>query len=90
MFTSRSASQGNASAPPQSIEAVRRRARHRLIGAVVLVLLGVVGLSLLPIALTANVFALHGDTSINQNIALAALSAALLVAAMMFGLGMMP
>ncbi|MGI9217687.1 MAG: SPOR domain-containing protein [Hydrogenophaga sp.] len=48
MFTSRSASQGNASAaPPQSIEAVRRRARHRLIGAVVLVLLGVVGLSLL-------------------------------------------
>lgn len=48
MFTSRSASQGNASAaPPQSIEAVRRRARHRLIGAAVLVLLGVVGFSLL-------------------------------------------
>lgn len=48
MFTSRSGSQGNASAtPPQSIEAVRRRARHRLIGAAVLVLLGVVGFSLL-------------------------------------------
>lgn len=48
MFTSRSASQGNASAPPpQSIEEVRRRARHRLIGAAVLVLLAVVGFSLL-------------------------------------------
>lgn len=48
MFTLRSASQGNASpAPPQSIEAVRRRARHRLIGAAVLVVLGVVGFSLL-------------------------------------------
>lgn len=48
MFTSRTASQGNASsAPPPSIEVVRRRARHRLIGAAVLVLLGVVGFSLL-------------------------------------------
>lgn len=44
MFKSRSGSQGNPSTPPpQSIEAVRRRARHRLIGASVLVLLGVVG-----------------------------------------------
>lgn len=32
---------------PESIEAMRRRARHRLIGAVVLVLLGVVGFPLL-------------------------------------------
>ncbi len=64
---------------------------HRLIRWLVPPIVGgtiilVVGLSLLPIALTANVFALHGDTSINQNIALAALSAALLVAAMMCGL----
>lgn len=48
MFISRSGSQGNSqAAPPQSIEAVRRRARHRLIGAAVLVLLGVVGFPLL-------------------------------------------
>jgi len=48
MFTSRSGSQGHPqAAPPQSIEAVRRRARHRLIGAAVLVLLGVVGFPLL-------------------------------------------
>lgn len=48
MFKSRSGSQGNPSTPPpQSIEAVRRRARHRLIGASVLVLLGVVGFPLL-------------------------------------------
>ena len=47
MFKSRSGSQGNASpSPPQSIEAVRRRARHRLIGASVLVLAGVVGFPL--------------------------------------------
>ncbi|MEP6824458.1 MAG: SPOR domain-containing protein, partial [Ramlibacter sp.] len=32
---------------PESIEALRRRARHRLIGAVVLVLIGVVGFPLL-------------------------------------------
>ena len=44
MFKSRSGSQGNPSTPPpQSIDAVRRRARHRLIGAAVLVALGVVG-----------------------------------------------
>lgn len=48
MFKSRSGSRGNpATHPPQSIEAVRRRARHRLIGAAVLVLLGVLGFSLL-------------------------------------------
>ncbi len=48
MFASRSSAPGKApSPPPQSIEAVRRRARHRLIGAAVLVLLGVVGFPLL-------------------------------------------
>lgn len=48
MFKSRSGTQGSpAAAPPQSIEAVRRRARHRLIGASVLVLLGVLGFPLL-------------------------------------------
>lgn len=36
-----------ASSPAESIEAMRRRARHRLIGAVVLVLVGVVGFPLL-------------------------------------------
>ena len=36
--------QGNFSNPPtESVEALRRRARHRLIGATVLVLIGVVG-----------------------------------------------
>jgi DedD protein len=48
MFKSRSGAPGNAAAhPPQSIEAVRRRARHRLVGASVLVLLGVLGFPLL-------------------------------------------
>ena len=47
MIKSRSATPSPAPAPPQSIEAVRRRARHRLIGASVLVLVGVVGFSLL-------------------------------------------
>src|SRR6476619_4616607 len=36
-----------ATAQPESVEALRRRARHRLIGAVVLVLVGVVGFPLL-------------------------------------------
>lgn len=48
MFKSRSGPQGSpAPRPPQSIEVVRRRARHRLIGASVLVLLGVLGFPLL-------------------------------------------
>jgi DedD protein len=48
MIKSRAASQGNPpTPPPQSIEAVRQRARHRLIGASILVLVGVVGFSLL-------------------------------------------
>lgn len=48
MLTSRSGTQGHpAPPPPQSIEAVRRRARHRLIGAAVLVLVGVLGFPLL-------------------------------------------
>ena len=46
MSKSRSASQGVAAAP-ESLDAVRRRARHRLIGAAVLVLVGVVGFPLL-------------------------------------------
>jgi len=46
----------------------------------------VVGLSLLPIALSANVFAVHGGMTVNQSIALASVSAALLIAAMMLGL----
>ena len=36
-----------ASVPPESVEVLRRRARHRLIGAAVLVLLGVIGFPLL-------------------------------------------
>ena len=36
-----------AAPPAESIEAMRRRARHRLVGAAVLVLLGVVGFPLL-------------------------------------------
>ena len=36
-----------ASSKPESVEAMRRRARHRLIGAAVLVLAGVVGFPLL-------------------------------------------
>lgn len=47
MLSPRSGSQGNASATPPSIDVVRQRARHRLIGAAVLVLIGVVGFSLL-------------------------------------------
>lgn len=48
MIKSRAVSQGNSpTPPPQSIEVVRRRARHRLIGASILVLVGVVGFSLL-------------------------------------------
>ena len=46
MFASRSTGKAPAP-PPQSIEAIRRRARHRLIGAAVLVLLGVIGFPLL-------------------------------------------
>ncbi|MEX1167354.1 MAG: SPOR domain-containing protein [Hydrogenophaga sp.] len=48
MLKSRSGSQGSSSAtPPQTIEVVRRRARHRLIGAAILVLVGVLGFPLL-------------------------------------------
>src|SRR5215218_593753 len=36
-----------AASPAESIEAMRRRARHRLVGAVVLVLAGVIGFPLL-------------------------------------------
>ncbi|HAX19863.1 MAG TPA: sporulation protein [Hydrogenophaga sp.] len=48
MLTPRSGSQSSPTTPPpQSIEAIRRRARHRLIGAAVLVLLGVLGFPML-------------------------------------------
>lgn len=48
MLTPRSGSQSSPTTPPpQSIEAIRRRARHRLIGAAVLVLLGVLGFPVL-------------------------------------------
>lgn len=48
MLKSRSGSQGSAPATPsQTIEVVRRRARHRLIGAAILVLVGVLGFPLL-------------------------------------------
>jgi DedD protein len=48
MLKSRSGSQGSSSnTPPQTIEVVRRRARHRLIGAAILVLVGVLGFPLL-------------------------------------------
>ena len=48
MLKSRSGSQGSSpAAPPQTIEVVRRRARHRLIGAAILVLVGVLGFPLL-------------------------------------------
>ena len=48
MFNSRSGASNSAAAPqPASIESIRRQARHRLIGASVLVLAGVVGLPLL-------------------------------------------
>lgn len=35
------------SAPPDSVEVMRKRAKHRLIGAAVLVLVGVIGFPLL-------------------------------------------
>jgi DedD protein len=49
LFKSRKAGDDAAAAPrkPESIEAMRKRARHRLIGAGVLVLIGVVGFPLL-------------------------------------------
>lgn len=64
---------------------------HRLIRWLVPPIVGgtiilVVGLSLLPVALTANVFTVHGSMGINQSIFLAGVSAALLVAAMTLGL----
>lgn len=64
---------------------------HRLVRWLVPPIVGgtiilVVGLSLLPLALTANVFTVHGDTTLNQSLILAATSAVLLIVAMMLGL----
>lgn len=46
----------------------------------------IVGLSLLPIALKANIFTVHGSMSLDASIGLGAASATLLVVAMMLGL----
>lgn len=46
-FRKRGDDQAATAAPPESIEAMRKRAKHRLIGAVVLVLIGVIGFPLL-------------------------------------------
>lgn len=46
----------------------------------------IVGLSLLPIALKANIFTVHGSMNLDQSIGLGAASATLLVIAMMLGL----
>lgn len=64
---------------------------HRLVRWLVPPIVGgtiilVVGLSLLPIALTANIFTVHGATTLNQSLVLAAVSAVLLIVAMMLGL----
>ena len=72
MIPSRSGSQGSSSAPPQSIEAVRRRARHRLIGASVRVAIGVIGFPLLfesqprPIAVDIPIGADGGACGLGQ------------------------
>jgi len=46
-FRKRGDDQAATAAPPESIEAMRKRARHRLVGAVILVLIGVIGFPLL-------------------------------------------
>jgi uracil-xanthine permease len=46
----------------------------------------IVGLSLLPIALKANIFTVYGPMTVDQSIVLGAVSATLLVVAMMVGL----
>lgn len=71
MLKSRSGSQGSPSATaPQTIEVVRRRARNRLIGAAILVLVGVLGFPLLfdteprPVAGDVRIeIPARGDTS---------------------------
>lgn len=63
---------------------------HKLIRRLVPPLVGgtiilVVGIALLPVALKANVFTVYGSGSVNTNVLLATVSAALLVICMMFG-----
>jgi len=64
---------------------------HRLVRWLVPPIVGgtiilVVGLSLLPIALSANVFTVYGGMTLNQSLTLASVSAVLLIVAMMLGL----
>lgn len=48
----------------------------------------VVGIALMPVALKESVFAVHGDATVGSNILLAAISAIVLIAAMMTGITM--
>lgn len=50
----------------------------------------VVGIALMPVALRESVFAVHGEGTVQQNIALAAIAAFLLVACIMTGISMGP
>jgi DedD protein len=91
MLTSRSGSQGHsAPQPPQSIEAVRRRALHRLIGASVLVLVGVVGFPLLfdtqprPMALDIPIEIPSRDEALTRAVPSAAKPAPALAGAVAF------
>lgn len=56
-----------------------------LVGGTIIV---VVGIALMPVALRESVFAVHGIGTIHQNIALAAISALLLVSAIVIGISM--
>lgn len=67
------------------------RAFHHIIGRLVPPLVGgtiiiVVGIALMPVALRENIFAVHGQATIDTNILFAATSACTLVLAMMSGL----
>lgn len=66
---------------------------HRVVARLVPPLVGgtiiiVVGIALMPVALRESVFAVHGTGTIHQNIALAAVSALLLVGSIMIGISM--
>ncbi|HTN97057.1 MAG TPA: solute carrier family 23 protein [Nordella sp.] len=66
---------------------------HRVIKKLVPPIVGgtiilVVGIALMPVALKESVFAVHGDATVGGNILLAAVSATVLVAAMIAGISM--
>lgn len=66
---------------------------HRVIKKLVPPIVGgtiilVVGIALMPVALKESVFAVHGDATVGGNILLAAVSAIVLIAAMMTGISM--